>query len=182
MAKSYLIDGLAWLVILSWIGFSVFFWNDGNPDMFQRFGALGIVSGVIYYAIFPPPVVHPIGMIEAQSWRDKTVIEIVNGTVSANMNVSILAASLQLLMEGEGKTASQSIVALAKPAKQLTEAGRSYPDPVNRDIEIEMIASDITAADKNAARVERIRFITQAALVVIGTLQNGFGSLIVSAG
>ena len=182
MGRSYLVDGLAWFAILSWIGSSIYLAANGYPDMFQRFGAFGIVIGVIYYAVVPPPVVHPVGHIEAQAWRDKTAIEVFNGVAVANMNVSLLAASLQKKIEDEGKDAPQSIVALAKPARDLTVAGKSYPEPINRDSEIDTNSADMDAADKNAASVERTRFLTQAILVVVGTLQSGFGSMFVIAG
>ena len=182
MGKWYAIDFIAWMAILAWIGFSVFCAINGNPDLFQRSGGLGIVFGVMYNAIISPPVLHPVGQVEAQALRDKTVINLENAVNVANMNVSLLAASLRKAFENEGKSAPGTVVALAKVAEDNAIQGKSYPAPINRDKEIETAASGIAAADSHAARVERIRFITQATLVVVGTLQSSFGSLLVSAG
>ena len=182
MGRYYLIDGLAWCAILCWLGFSILCAANGNAEMFQRLGALGIVFGVIYYAVLPPPVVHPAGLIESLSWRDKTTIVMANGVTAANANVSLLAALLKKVLEDEGKVAPESILALAKPTMDRVAQGQPYPPELNRDLEIENNAADSTAADHEASRRERIRFITQATLVVVGTLQNGFGSLMVPAG
>jgi hypothetical protein len=180
MEKASLTDLIAWLAIALWLCGSAYMFAVANGDFFQRLGALGIVCGVIYYAVAPPPVVHPAGQIQSQLWRDKTSELVAHGNTVANENVSLLAASIQSLMERDGQSVPESIRAIARPAIDRITKGQPYPSLESRHSERETIAAAIVSADVEASRVERIRAVTQAALVVIGTIQSGFGSLLVS--
>jgi hypothetical protein len=180
MVKRYGIDIAAWLAIFAWVASSIYLALNGNADLFQRLGGIGIVLGVVYYAMIPPPVLHPIGQIEAQALRDKTTIEIAKGVVSANYNTNLLAASFGESFRDQGKSAPETVSALAVPAEEILNSGEDFFTSVERIQNAEAVAAGMLFADKEAARAERVRFLTQATLVVAGTLQASFGSMITS--
>lgn len=177
----YAADLLAWAAITAWVSSSGYAYCMGNDDIFQRLGALGIVFGVLYYIASPPPSLHPLGAIKSGAATQKTILIASDAALNANTNVAILAASLCKMLESEGKDVPGSILALAQPVLRGSVVVGTQGLHGQFASNIEELATAQLAADTQAARVERIRAVTQAVLVVVGTLQSGFGSLLVVA-
>ena len=176
MNRENVIDVFGWASIIAWLGFSAYFAWSENGDMFQRAGTLGIVAGVGYFAAVKWPATAPIGYHQSKTITQSQVISLAQGLAVANENTRILAAALAQMREREGKDVLEPIKALATlPAADMQKYDARQRD---QDAKFDQLLAQAEDADRIADKVSRSGVRLQAIVVILGTLQSGFGSLL----
>ena len=180
MWKSYVVDVLGLGAICFWIGISIYVWTDGDALMFQRLGALGTAIAAAYFAFVIQSPPYPVGLRERLSISNNQLNYQAEATRVALNNSTILAVSLKKGLQQNNQTVPASIAALSE--KTLVEhAARTGPLPPEQ---WEMRGAELlgqgVSADTEVVRVAFLSGVFQAGVVVVSTLQWGFGDMLVN--
>jgi hypothetical protein len=175
MWKSYAVDVLGLSAICFWVGISIYYWSDGEALLFQRQGALGTAVAAVYFAFVIHSLPYPVGLRERLSiFNDQMNFQAEATRVALN-NTTILAANLKKSLEQNNQTVPASVAALS--AQTLFEhAAKSGPLPLEQwELRGAELLGQGVSHDSEVVRVAFLSGVFQAAVVVVSTLQWGFG-------
>jgi hypothetical protein len=173
-----LVDVLGWTAILLWIALSAYFFWTGNPSAFQAVGVVGIAAGVGYFALQRHATPHPYGALEIDSILSERLNLASDTSVRAMAHVSILAKVLVADADRRGEQASPAIVGLASVRDDHITTTLSQDVNQANTHQREILAERL-AANKLVERAGRKSEVSQAVVVVVGTLQSGLGAYLV---
>lgn len=177
MGRARTADITGWSLIAFWLLVSACAIGIGNWAFFQSAGALGICAGVIYFIVQRHADPYPHGAIESQTMQIRQVQTATDAALVANANVSLLAKILVEKAQASGETVSSSLAALGSvPMEDIERQLASRVGDWTSRIDAVETQSLMANASVNAAR--RKSEIWQAVVVVVGTLQGGFGGYV----
>ncbi|MFK7869882.1 MAG: hypothetical protein AB8B58_11645 [Roseobacter sp.] len=173
-----LLDALWLLSLVLWAGLSVWAYSAANADSLPRFGALLVTFAVVYYALVPIVIVYPNDV--ARVFHQHTVR--INDTSAALKvsfrNTSVLAASVAEAMRKSGWAVPKSIKILAEPVKKELHSAEGDVDWDALNARSEKVTEAIVAASNSVVQHEKSKMRWQALFAAVGTLQWGFGDLL----
>ena len=178
--RAWLVDLCGWATILSWIALSVYFATMGDGESFQRIGALGISSGVFYFILQRHGNPAPYGLHQHNAQLQKQLLQNAKAIGVALANTAILAKAFVAQAEREQRDVAEPFRALSDVALEDIERALQN-DTSSFEEEIDDIVSDQEIADWAVSRARRSGEILQAFVVIIGTLQTGFGDSLVNS-
>lgn len=170
------VDIFCWALILTWLVGSIYCGVIGETDLFQRLGSLGVAVAVLYFALQKHGVRVPPGFREANELTQKQ-IEFSNRVADATIaKTTLLAKALVHQAEQTGTVAYPKVIPLSRVAFDEALLRAPFED-------FETKRNDVTKAqidaDKLVARNLRTSEMFQAIVVILGTIQWGFGDLLV---
>lgn len=181
MGKAWFIDCLGWSGIFAWIGISIYSAVQGASDQFQASGSIGIAVAVGYFVMqrhanpIPTSVSQSIGILTRHNALNSDAI------AKAFAQIALLAKALEFEAKKRGDSVSSTISELAKvPFDHVSE--QIQRDPHAYDHEIEANTNDLIASSQRVASGLRKSEGLQAGVVILGTIQSGFGSHILKFG
>jgi hypothetical protein len=172
------VDFIGWAAIGLWIAMSIVFALAGNGDLFQRVGTLGIAAGVGYFAAIKWPTQSPVQYHASKAMTQAQILGLAKAVAVANNNVGLIARSIKLSDEREGKETLGSVSLLA--AVDLVDLAKYDNRLDEQDARLDEILEASEKAETSASRVLASGVKLQAIVVVIATLQTGFVSLLFS--
>lgn len=178
--KEWFVDLLAWSGIIAWILASYFAFSAGNGVLFQAYGAFGISLGVAYFVIQRHAVPHPYGALENEQIDNKRLGQNESNIRLAQAQITLLAKALFIAAKSRNEPVSSIIEALAKPEKESIEKLLEVPSKEIED-RIENIFEERKLANESVLKTRRAAEIVQATIVILGTLQSGFGVFIMQS-
>lgn len=180
MGKAWVIDCLGWSGILAWIGLSIYSAHQGASDLFQAAGSIGIAVAVGYFVMkrhadpIPTSVSKSIGRLSKHNARNSDAI------AKAFAQIALLAKAVEFEAKERGDRVSLTISELAKvPLDHVSE--QIQRDPNVYDHVIEANTNDLIASSQQVASGLRKSEVLQASVVILGTIQSGFGPYILNA-
>lgn len=177
--KSMNLLDLFWAIgLVAWFCVSIYCLVSGNSDLFPRMGAVLVAIAVGYFALMPALDPQPYGLPELTHIITKRINLNEAAAYTALDDVSILAASTKKALDDVNISYPNRIVELAdlvnkKPAEQNHLARLEENTQKSHAVSL---ASE--TAGKAVARQREQSQRVQAIMVVIGTLQWGFGDLL----
>ncbi len=180
MRRAGLIDVTGRAAILGWLAFSIAFAMKLDGDMFQRMGAAGVAIAVAYFAFVRHAQPYPFGLHERLYWLTRTLDLHRRGLNTALSNSTVIAAVWKRQCEERGEEVPQPISELAavlehavdvseqEKAFSVSDAEKSFRETVNNS----------NSADELVSSVKFRSDTVQMVVVVVATLQWGFGDLL----
>jgi hypothetical protein len=186
MGKAVFIDVCGLGAILLWICISILQAYWGNGPMFERLGAFGTATAVGYFALIRHSLPYPVGLHERLFWLQKTTNLQADSILIALNNGTRLAAILKSHIEQTGGIPDQVISNLAaigqvkhELVKSMERADASGASMIETwDAKASWLMSQSLLADKVVSEVATRSGNLQAIVLVVATIQWGFGSLL----
>ncbi len=180
MAKAIVIDICGLGAICLWLLLSVLFAYWGNGPIFERLGALGTASAVGYFAFVRPSLPSPVGLHKRLTLLQGGLNQHAQALLFVNRNVTFVSDSVRVLFERSGNPTPPIVKELSDPS--LLEHGANIALPIDEwEKTGEKLLNQSLAADEGLMRLAFRSGNLQATVVVISTLQWGFGSLFIGA-
>jgi len=166
MTRSDVVDWVGTALLLVWVLASVVFAVQGAPSAFQRMGAFGVAVAVGVFALVGHGYYFPKSIRERLHEHRRTTEIHARHIHGSHQKTASVAAELQRTRAELGLPLSQSANALSESAlDQNFELGDH----------LRTQSDDLRAPDRDKTLAER----REAWVVVVATLQWGFGDLFV---
>jgi hypothetical protein len=178
MSRDAVIDAIGLAAIALWLGLSAWYCLAGNGPMFARLGALGTASAVGYFAAIKHSTTYPFGLRERLHLLNSRLNLQYQGTNQALVNTTLLASSIAFSMREEGKNVPAPIAMLGSNELIAHAAAYASPPIEQWDANNWELEKEGMEADTLVSQVHFRSGLFQAVVVVIATLQWGFGDLL----
>jgi hypothetical protein len=178
MARADWTDVLGWSAILSWLAVSAYFAAIGHGEMFQRIGAVGICAGVGYFAMVRWPVAQPPRALEISAYHQGQILALAESGAIVRNQIKALSKAVVVLNDKQRAETEETISLAAQvPSEDL---GKYQARIAKQRDHLERLTQASLEADGTVASVNRSGVKLQAIVVIVATLQSGFGSLFFS--
>ena len=176
MGRTYAIDMFGNALVLLWLGFSTYFAWAANGEYFQRMGAFGVASGVLYFA-FVSHAPEFSSIIRSRFAGFRKMQNLHTQHIEGNYrNSGIIAYEVKKLRKELNLPGSSGVDAIS--ATFVETLAKEPIEAAKLDAQFEEIELN---EERAAEQVERQRFFSnnyEVLIVVIATLQWGFGDLL----
>lgn len=177
MNRGGIIDFVGFVVLLVWVGLSAFFAWSSNGDFFSRMGAAGAAYAVAYFALLRHGEIVPNTLV-AQLREMRRMQNFHSENIHKSYRNSALVA---VDLDKTRKEIGLEPTLFGQSMKQAFALSSKNEDSSAASLDSKFLELD-SATDTANARVKSVRQRSetlQAIVLVLSTLQWGFGDLLV---
>jgi hypothetical protein len=180
--RTQVLDFLGLVGLASWIALSLVTAFQINPDAFQRLGSFGVAVGVAYYGL--SSLYHsrpaPTGFHQWRTYNTLTMNEISRSVFTALSNTSILAHHAEVRDQELGRSTPEHIKLISSTLQHsINLAPKLEQESSDLPTRLRKLEEDATAADNNVVVQAQRSHVIELVVVVLATLQWGYGDLVV---
>lgn len=176
--KVSLVDVFGLGAILAWGGLSIYSLLQGYEEVFQRLGTVGIAAGILYFAfVRHAPEFSNVVRERLISLR-KRQHQNIQGIDNANRAIALLAFELKKVREDLGLSERAALNRFVARTIQSMETQEPF-SAAKTDAGYSSLDEQEENANKDVEFQRRFSQMFEVWVVVVATLQTGFGDYLV---
>lgn len=180
--QSWIAIALGASAFIVWFATSLTFYREANAEMFQRMGAFGVAAALLYFFTVKLPSPYAWSLHNQYVWTRRTADLALDSARSAHEKTNALAIYLYDEISLQRRSPPPGLERLAEDVADLLERGDNWENWEQKDQENLAADKSVLVASEKMEKARRRSDLSQTVLVVVATLQWGFGDCVLEGG